>query len=266
MSPPPRELRLNPLAPRRRPGATDEEARLAGVLPPLGHVVPPAPWADRLLTPWRLARAIARFLVRRHHMGPSGSASLRAEFTGLLATLGVGLRVRGEDRLCDGGHVLMWNQTSHLDHLLLAAAIPVPFRSVFNLEVAKVPGYGPWLRSQGHLLVDRFDEAQWRRSLGEAAAWVREGNTLLVSPEGTRSWDGRLLPMKRGAFLVAVDSGRPIVPVLVRGAHACLPRGRFAIARGEIDVSFLEAIPTAGYAEDTRAELQAKVAGALGDT
>src|SRR5215470_10224699 len=126
----------------------------------------------------------------------------------------------------------MWNQTSHLDHLVLPAAIPRPFHSLYNNELRDTPIYGRYLADSGHFWVDRTDEAQWRPQLAKVAARVREGACVLVSPEGTRSWDGRLLPMKRGAFLLARAAGRPIVCVTITGARACLPRGRAAVRGG----------------------------------
>jgi 1-acyl-sn-glycerol-3-phosphate acyltransferase len=255
----------NPFAPRLAAGQSIDEARLAGILPPAGHEVPAAPWADRVAFPLRLGRCLARWLAERGRVGasPLGSPELRDEARRHLALLGLDLVVHGTERLLADGQVLMWNQTSHLDHLILVAAIPLAFRSLYNFEVARAPIYGPWLRRQEHFLVDRRDEAQWRRSVAEAAAWVRAGNTILVSPEGTRSWDGELLPMKRGAFILAVQAGRPIVPLAVYGAQRALPRGRAVVARGTIEVEFRPAVSTEGFTEDRRESLAERVAAAL---
>jgi 1-acyl-sn-glycerol-3-phosphate acyltransferase len=256
---------LNPLAPRPKPGMTDGEARLAAILPPVGHRVPEATPRAKLSYPLRLARVVRRLAGRVAEIGalPLGSPALRAEMRGALADLGAELRVFGAERLAAGGQLLMWNQTSHLDHPALGAAIPIPFRMTYNVELGKVPVYGPWLRAQGHYFLDRFNEAQWRASLAQAAAWMRAGNTVLVSPEGTRSWDGRLLPMKRGAFILAVEAGVPIVPVVLYGAGALLPRGRAVIEPGEIEVEFRAPLAAAGYTDATRQELKAKVASAF---
>ena len=96
----------------------------------------------------------------------------------------------------------------------------------------------------GHFWVDRTDETQWRAQVAQAAARVRDGACILVSPEGTRSWDGRLLPMKRGAFLLARESGRPIVCMTVIGAGDRLPRGSLAVRPGPVRVVFSEPIPS----------------------
>src|SRR5215470_18118401 len=140
----------------------------------------------------------------------------------------------------------MWNQTSHLDHLVLPAAIPRPFHSLYNNELRDTPIYGRYLADSGHFWVDRTDEAQWRPQLAKVAARVREGACVLVSPEGTRSWDGRLLPMKRGAFLLAREAGRPIVCVTVIGAGARLPRGAAAVRPGPVRIVLSPPIPAGG--------------------
>jgi 1-acyl-sn-glycerol-3-phosphate acyltransferase len=156
-----------------------------------------------------------------------------------LRLFGVQLEVLGTERVpADGGLLFMWNQTSHLDHLILSAAIPRPFLSLFNNEVARVPIYGTHLRRAGHFHVDRNDEVQWRESVARAAAALNAGACILLSPEGTRSWDGRLLPMKRGAFELARAARRPIVCVTVIGGNARLGRGCMVVRPGPIRVVF----------------------------
>ena len=152
----------------------------------------------------------------------------------------------------------MWNQTSHLDHLVLPAAIPRPFHSLFNNEIKGTPLYGPYLRSSGHFWIDRTDEAQWRVQLAGVAAHIRDGACVLISPEGTRSWDGKLSALKRGAFILARQAGAPIVCVTIVGAHERLPRGTIAVRPGRIRVSFSAPIPVA--AEDPTLEEQVAAA------
>ncbi len=161
-----------------------------------------------------------------------------------LSALGVELEVVGADRVPgEGGLVFMWNQTTHLDHLLLPAALPRPALSIYNNAVARTPFYGRYMAAVGHFHVDRHDEAQWRQSLARAAEAVKAGACLIVSPEGTRSWDGRLLAMKRGAFLMARAASRPIVCVTVSGGVARLPRGAAAVRPGPLRVRFGDPIP-----------------------
>ncbi|MDP2345394.1 MAG: lysophospholipid acyltransferase family protein [Deltaproteobacteria bacterium] len=168
-----------------------------------------------------------------------GIALLRRRFAFSLERAGVDSEVLHADRVpATGGVVVMWNQTSHLDHLALVVAMPRPFFTLYNNEVARFPFYGDYLQASGHFHVDRTDETQWRASVDRAAARVRDGGCVLVSPEGTRSFDGRLLPMKRGAFLIAVHSGRPIVCATVVGGHDRMPRGNPVVRAGPQRVVF----------------------------
>jgi 1-acyl-sn-glycerol-3-phosphate acyltransferase len=164
-----------------------------------------------------------------------GLAEVRAFSLETLRRLHVEVAVLGAERVPrDGGVLFMWKQESHLDHLLLGASIPRPFASLYNNAVAGTPLYGEWFRRNGHFHVDRSDEGQWRASIARAAEAMRSGRCIVVSPEGTRSWDGRLLPMKRGAFMLARQAERPIVCVTFTGAHGCLPRGSATVRPGRI--------------------------------
>lgn len=172
-----------------------------------------------------------------------GLRAAKIAFGRALGHLGVEVSVLCSEALPrEGGVVLMWNQESHLDHLVLPVAIPRPFFSLYNNAIARFPIYGAHMRASGHVRVDRNDEAQWRPAIADAAARVREGECVLVSPEGTRSWDTRLLPMKRGAMLLATQSARPTVCVTVIGGHDRLPRGSAVVRSGALRVVFSEPI------------------------
>ncbi len=254
------------LRPKPDANMTEAEAREAGVLPPEDWRPPDPPFPARAMSAIAWARFYrhARKSWRGRHDPGEGLEKARRFCRGALEALDLDLRVTGEDRLPpkEQGVLFMWNQTSHLDHLILGAVVDRPVRSLYNIELAKVPVYGDWLRKQNHYLVDRYDETQWRESIAQAARDVREQNvSILISPEGTRSWDGKLLPMKRGAFILAIESGAPVVPIVIKGAQRALPRGSGVVRPGGvIDVEFAEPVPTAGYTQETRAELKKRVA------
>jgi 1-acyl-sn-glycerol-3-phosphate acyltransferase len=194
---------------------------------------------------------------------PSGSTStadglprVRDFCAATLRSLGIDLDVVGRDRVpSDGGVLFMWNQQSHLDHLLLGAAIPRPFVCLFNNEVMRTPIYGAHLRRNGHFHVDRNDASQWRPAIARAADALREGTCVLVSPEGTRGREGRLLPMKRGAFLLARLAERPIVTVTLIDAWECLPRDASIVRPGRVRVVLGEPIDVRGDDETLEARV-----------
>jgi 1-acyl-sn-glycerol-3-phosphate acyltransferase len=189
-----------------------------------------------------LAALLARQLVRPSPPDEAFDRGRALAWRGL-ALLGIDLEVLHADRVpATGGYVLMWNQESHLDHLVLTAAMPRRIFTTFNNEVRRVPFYGEYLARNGHVWLDRNDEEQWRPAIASAAQRVRDGECVVVSPEGTRSRDGRLLPMKRGAFILAELSQRPIILVTVIGGHQRMPRGSPVVRAGKMRVVFSEPI------------------------
>jgi 1-acyl-sn-glycerol-3-phosphate acyltransferase len=184
-----------------------------------------------------------------------GLARARITYANILRHLAIRLEVLHTERVpTAGGVIFMWNQESHLDHLVLALAIPRPFLSLYNNAVARVPLYGKHMRQAGHIHVDRTDEAQWRAAIARAAELAGGGECILVSPEGTRSWDGELLPMKRGALMLALAAAVPIVCVTVIGGHRCMPRGSPWVRSGTIRIVFSEPIDAAESTPEALAE------------
>ena len=252
-----------------------DEARLAGLAPPAGYQPPPRASLADLARTGRAALAILSPLLgnaisrRRAQTLPAsttaeGLAAIAQRCRAALALLEVHLEVeRAENVPRTGGLLLMWNQASHLDHLVLPAAIPRPFHSIYNNALKTTPLYGEYLRTRGHFWVDRTDESQWRAQLAGVAERMREGACVLVSPEGTRSWDGRLLPMKRGAFVLARQARCPIVCVTVVGGHDRLPRGHLAVRPGTVRVVFSAPIEVQGGAPDLERRVTATFEEAL---
>ncbi len=229
------------------------------LLKPAGYVTPPKPSATDVLRSVRvlvtdLVPLLAKLALDSNPPSTNTADGLcyaRRRSLRALRHLGVTLEVLHEERVpLQGGLILMWNQESHLEHLVLGAVIPRPFLSLYNNEFGRFPFYGAYMKRTGHLHVDRTDEAQWRTSVARAAARAQEGACILVSPEGTRSWNGELLPMKRGAFLLAASAAQPIVCVTVIGGHERLARGSAFVRKGPLRVVFSEQISVAGVATD----------------
>jgi 1-acyl-sn-glycerol-3-phosphate acyltransferase len=82
---------------------------------------------------------------------------------------------------------------------------------------------------------------------------------MVIYPEGTRSPDARLLPFKRGGFLLAIRAGRPVAPITITGAERVLPKGEMWIRPGEIRLRFHPAVDVSGYGEADREKLLERV-------
>jgi 1-acyl-sn-glycerol-3-phosphate acyltransferase len=166
--------------------------------------------------------------------------------------------------------VYVANHQSQMDIPALALAMPCDFRVVTKRELLWIPIFGWALWLAGFIFVDRGDRERAIRSLERAARRVRRGTSIVVFAEGTRSPDGRLLPFKKGGFVLALQAGVPIVPVSIRGGHAVLPKGSLRLRPGTIEVAFGAPVDTSAYTFETRDALieavRARIAAGLGPT
>jgi len=155
------------------------------------------------------------------------------------------------------------NHQSQFDIPALVLSMPADFRIVAKRSLMYVPVFGWALWLAGFIFIDRRNRDQAIRSLDRAATRLRQGTSVAIFAEGTRSLDGRLLPFKRGGFVLALKAGVPVVPVTIRGGHAILPKGRLAIRPGVIDVHYGAPIETTGFTYDTRDRLVEAVRAAI---
>ncbi|MBN8217861.1 MAG: 1-acyl-sn-glycerol-3-phosphate acyltransferase [Spirochaetes bacterium] len=181
---------------------------------------------------------------------------------GLLTLVGARLEVRGLERIGPGGHfLLISNHQSLFDIPALIAAYPGPFRMVAKKELFRIPIFGWCMTAARFIPIDRKNRHRAAESLRKAAERIRSGVSVLLFPEGTRSPDGSLLPYKRGPFALALESGVPILPVVVSGTIQILHRRSFLhFGFGKkVVVVFGAPIPVAGRTADDRGRLMGEV-------
>jgi HAD superfamily hydrolase (TIGR01490 family) len=154
-----------------------------------------------------------------------------------LSIAGVHLNVAGEEHLwAQRPAVFVFNHQSILDGFVVMKLLRENVTGVAKREVAKQPGFGQFARLANMALVDRGDGAQAREALAPVVERLREGYSIAISPEGTRSSTPRLGRFKKGAFHMAMQGGVPIVPIVIRNAGELLWRGSTFIRAGTIDV------------------------------
>lgn len=173
---------------------------------------------------------------------------------------GVRLRVEGREHLpADRAVVYMANHQGKFDIPVLFAGIPGQFRWLAKAELFRIPLFGLTMRTAGYIPVERGDRRQALQSMAEAAKRVAGGSSIMIFPEGTRSPDGRLLPFKKGGFILAMQAGAEIVPIAIDGSAAVLPKGRLRIHAGEIRLRIFAPVPTAGLRASAREALMTEV-------
>ncbi len=143
-------------------------------------------------------------------------------------------------------YVFMSNHVSHADSPALAAVISHPLHWVFKKELSRIPVFGWVLLACGQIMVDRTDPERSKVSLREALSGLSGNNSVMIYPEGTRSRDGNLQPLKKGGFWMALQAGLPIVPVRVSGTREIVAADSLRIRPGNVLVELFPPIPTAG--------------------
>ncbi len=183
----------------------------------------------------------------------------------VLGTYGVRIVVEGADGIPrDRPMVVMSNHQSVFDILALLETLPVPFRFVAKKELLRVPFFGWALWASGQIVIDRQNRTRAVASLRRAAARVREGASVMIFPEGTRSVDGTLQPFKSGGFHLAIQAQVPVLPVTVSGSQFISEKGTARVRRGRtMKVAFGALIPTEGLGPGDREELKRRVRAAI---
>jgi 1-acyl-sn-glycerol-3-phosphate acyltransferase len=188
----------------------------------------------------------------------------------VLASAGVRVRVRSHATFDPKKtYVVMPNHVSTADIWAVFVAVPVPLRFIAKKQLANIPLFGWAMRAGRFIFIDRQNAASAHRTIDEAADRIREGRSVVIFPEGTRSRDGRLGPFKKGAFHLAIKSGAEVVPVAIRGSRAVMASGSFLIHPGVVDIELGAPIPTTGLGPDDRQalldEVRARVVEMLGE-
>jgi 1-acyl-sn-glycerol-3-phosphate acyltransferase len=156
-------------------------------------------------------------------------------------------------------YIYMPNHQSNFDIPVLLGHLRVQFRWLAKMELFKIPIFGRAMRKAGYISINRYDRESAFESLNVAAEKIKGGVSVLIFPEGTRSRDGKIRPFKKGGFVLAIDSGVPIVPVVITGTRAIMPKGRFRVYPGHVSMVVHKPIETSTYTRKTKEALMENV-------
>jgi 1-acyl-sn-glycerol-3-phosphate acyltransferase len=172
--------------------------------------------------------------------------------------VGIRVRVEGIENVPSLACIFAANHSSNLDGVILLPAIPRRISLFAKRELFRLPVLGLGMRLAGFVPVDRLGKKA-AAGVATAVSTLKEGLSVFIFPEGTRSPDGRLQPFKKGAFAMAIEAGAPIVPVAIAGTYRLLPRDKWIVRPGQVIVRFGPAVDTGAYATKERGELLARV-------
>jgi 1-acyl-sn-glycerol-3-phosphate acyltransferase len=170
------------------------------------------------------------------------------------------VEVRGTVHLAPGvSYVMVSNHQSHFDVPILMGHVWREFLWVMKKELRKVPIFGPACQRVGHIYIDRKNREQAVAALNAARPRLTGGRSVLFFPEGTRSADGRMREFKKGAFVMAMDLGLPILPISVSGTNAILPGRSFRLLPGKALVTLHPPVDPKAYGPEERDRLMEDV-------
>jgi 1-acyl-sn-glycerol-3-phosphate acyltransferase len=168
----------------------------------------------------------------------------------ILWVCGVKVEVRGIiDIKKNVPFIFMSNHQSYFDIFTLLACLPADFKFLMKQELMKVPLLGATMRRAGYLSVDRVDTKNAIKSMDTAAEKIRNGASVLIFPEGTRSEDGHVQAFKKGGFHMALKAGCDIVPIAIVNTRAIVPKGSLRINKGTIKMKIGGPIPVKDYSK-----------------
>ena len=152
---------------------------------------------------------------------------------------GVRVVTEGLDRLDPArSYIFMSNHVSNLDPPIQIPLIPKRTSVMVKKELFKVPILGRAMRMGSLVPVDRGNRDAGIEAVAAAKSVIDQGVNMTIYIEGKRSFDGKLLPFKKGPFYLAAECGVPVVPITITGTHDAMPKGRFAIKPGLVKVVF----------------------------
>ncbi len=187
--------------------------------------------------------------------------------TWVMRASGCRIVIEGREHMhLESPHVYIGNHISWFDIFALASFLP-RYRFVAKKELRRIPVFGKAAEAVAGIFIDRNNRKAAFAGYREAGEKIRAGVNVVVYPEGTRGRTYALRPFKKGPFVLAIAAQVPVVPVVTYGTIEVQGKGKIAIHPHDIEITFLEPIPTAGMTYDDRDALSrltwSRIAGEL---
>jgi 1-acyl-sn-glycerol-3-phosphate acyltransferase len=164
--------------------------------------------------------------------------------TALLANR-VKVKIEGVEHLNGKGpYIFMSNHQGSYDIFALLGHLPYQFKWLAKKELFSIPFFGWTMTAAGYIRIDREGTRETVEAMNDAAQKIRDGMSVVIFPEGSRSPDGSIQSFKKGGFTLAIKSGVPIVPIAISGSRDIMPKDKLTAASGEIRIRMDHPIKT----------------------
>lgn len=152
-------------------------------------------------------------------------------------------------------YILVSNHQGIFDIFVIYGWLPSIFKWIMKAELRKIPLVGIACESAGHIFMDRSNLIAAKHSIEKAEAQLKNGVSVVIFPEGTRTRNGEMGSFKKGAFRIAADLRLPIVPITIRGSFDRLHRNSLNVHPGLIEMIVHEPIDVRIFLPDQISEL-----------
>jgi 1-acyl-sn-glycerol-3-phosphate acyltransferase len=177
-----------------------------------------------------------------------------------LKLCGIRVSSKGTENLLKPPYIIMSNHQSALDIFVLYVALPFLFKWVAKRQLFSIPFVGWIMKRASYISLDRESPRDGLKAINDAAQKIREGMSIIVFPEGTRSRDGKLLPFKKGVFSLALRAGVPVIPIGINGTSRLQPKGSLMpMEKGTIYVNIGKPIFISGDKASEKARIMDEV-------
>ncbi|MFS0781516.1 lysophospholipid acyltransferase family protein [Bacillus sp. 1P06AnD] len=172
---------------------------------------------------------------------------------------GADVTVRGEQHMPEGAVLIVSNHEGNFDIPVLLGFLKKPFGFISKIEVLKIPIVHKWMDVMNCVFMDRKDRRQSIKAIRAGIQCIKDGHSLAVFPEGTRSKGGPVGEFKAGSLRLAVDAKAPIIPIAIKGTSGLMEKNNGWIKPAQVSISILPAITYDEYKDISNGELAAEL-------
>ncbi len=174
----------------------------------------------------------------------------------IIKASGIRVEAEGLDRFDHSkAYIVVSNHQGNFDILVLAQYLPFTARFVAKKELFRIPLFAQGMKLAGMIAIDRGNSAQARATLQRTIDVLKNGVSIIIFPEGTRSKDGQIQRFKKGGFILALETGVPILPVSISGSRHVMQKQSLRLRKGRIKIVFDKPIDPAQYTFEERNKL-----------
>jgi 1-acyl-sn-glycerol-3-phosphate acyltransferase len=178
----------------------------------------------------------------------------------LLKLAGARVKVVGAENIpIDRTVLFVSNHQGNFDIPILLGCIDKPKAFIAKIEMLKMPLIRTWMKQMSCVFMDRHDMRQSLRIMNEATEHLKNGYSMVIFPEGTRSKGKKMREFKAGSLRIAIKANVPIVPITINGSYKLMEQNGFLIKPAEVEVVISEPIETLGLTKEQTNDLHEKV-------